>query len=230
MKTAMTIIFTLAVAICHAELGIHAVTRTLMDEDASSVTYKDRMSDGTYRDSRVLKPKMPEYPVRTTLVETNDTDRFFELVYESVYAGGRKSTNHTAVLKSKRDIIRDRLTLPPMPQEVTNAPARSDAFALTKNRVLGKPVIVTNKIMRMGAVQPRVLDSKIVNGEVHQRMTDGTTRVEPLRRAFTARVTTEKPREVPEPEGESQLFLLGFAAGAAAAGGVVAAKKQALKK
>ena len=230
MKTAMTIIFTLAVAICHAELGIHAVTRTLMDEDASSVTYKDRMSDGTYRDSRVLKPKMPEYPVRTTLVETNDTDRFFELVYESVYAGGRKTTNNTAILKSKRDIIKDKLTLPPMPHEATNAPAKSDAFALTKNRVLGTPKLVTNKIVRMGAVQVRVLDSKLVDGKVQQRMTDGTTRTVPLRRAFTARVQPNEPKEVPEPEGESQLFLLGFAAGAAAAGGVVAAKKQALKK
>lgn len=225
MKTAL-ILFLFALT-CRAELGVYAVSRTLISEDATGVVYKDKMSDGTFRNSQVAKPKivLPEYPIRTTLIATNDTDRFFELVYESVYEGGRKSTNYTAVLKDKRDIIKSKLTMPPMPEESTNAPSRKDAFALAKNSVLGAPVVVTNTVKRMGKQEPRIKSSIMENGKVVHTMTDGSTKIEKLRTAHTAKVASSSKKEVPEPTGKSATFLLGFAAGVAAMGGAVAVKK-----
>ncbi len=217
----------LIASICNAALGPHAIERVMIKEDATGVVYKDKMSDGTYRDSQVAKPKivLPEYPIRTVLIATNDTDRFFELVYESVYEGGRKATNYTSVLKDKRDIIKSKLVVPPMPEESTNAPAKIDAFAFAKNRIMGAPIVVTNTVKRMGANQPRIVSSTMANGKVVHTMSDGKTKIEKLRTAHTAKVASSGKKEVPEPTGKSATFLLGFAAGVAAMGGAVAVKK-----
>lgn len=212
----------LAAITVRAALGPHAVSRTLISEDDTAVAYKDKMSDGTYRDSQVVKPKivLPTYPGRITLVGTNDTPRFFELVYESVYDGGQKATNYTAVLKDKRDIIKDRLALPPMPEESTNAPARTDAFAVAKNRMIGQPVSITNKVVRMAPYQPRLISSMMANGKVVRTMSDGHISIEPLRLAHTARVSASPsgPSVKPPPGNKyNARELAAFAAGAAAA-------------
>lgn len=223
MKTIISIC--LISASCMAALGPHPVERTRMSENALAVQYRDKMSDGTFRDSELPKPKMPEFPARIELTATNEAAAFWELVYVAHFDGGLVTTNYTSVLKDKRDMLAERLVMPEPPEPSTNAPAKLAAMALAKERMLES--VTTNRVARMGKRIPRALNSRIENGRIVQTMTNGSVRTNDLKTAHTARVNAQSPNpiEVPEPTGKSATFLLGFAAGVAAMGGIVVAKK-----
>jgi hypothetical protein len=213
-----------------AALGPHVVERVRMKESARAVTYKDRLSDGTYRDSAVNKPVAPDYPGRVALVATNDLPAMWELVYAAYFESGKVSTNREYVVKQGRDRLKLAPEVPPLPAALTNAPDKADALALAKIRMQRAEGTVRGKVTtnKMGKALARVKAVRMEGGKAVQTLTDGSERAVELRTAHTARVGASYPgkREVPEPTGKSATFLLGFAAGVAAMGGTVLGAKK----
>lgn len=214
-----------------AGLGPHVVERLRMTESGRQVTYKDKLSNGTFRDSAVVKPVTPEYPGRVALVATNDLPAMWELVYAAHYDSGKVSTNREYVVKQGRDRLKLAPEVPPLPEVSTNRPAKIDALALAKIRVQRAEAAVPGKVTtnKMGKAVARVKAVRMEGGRAVQTLTDGSERAVELRTAHTARVGAAYPgkREVPEPTGKSATFLLGFAAGVAAMGGVMVSSKKA---
>lgn len=191
----MKILFALSafcvLSVC-AGLGPHAVERLRISDDSKSVVYKDRMSDGTFRDSQMVKPKPPEYPERIELVGTNDMQGIWCLVYAAHYEDGRVETNVSYVVKTDpRDRLKTVPTMPPAPGEPDKPPAKTDALELAKARILPPAAAATNSVVKMAPHAPRVLSSKIKGNKVVHTLDDGTTIEAALKRAHTARVTTE---------------------------------------
>lgn len=77
----------------------------------------------------------------------------------------------------------------------------------------------------MGKFAPRVASSRVDGNKVIQTMTDGTERAETLRLAHTARVTAAAPVIAPPPGKHAKDYLLGFAAGVAAAAAAYGIKR-----
>jgi len=207
-------------------LGPHPVERIRMGETDAAVSYKDKMSDGSYRDSQIVKPDTPVYPGRIALVATNDVPGMWELRYAAYYESGKVVTNSQYVVKTARDRLKTApaLNAPPMP--CTNAPPRKDALAHAKARASAAPDNAsTNKVSRMGKRQGREVSSLIANGRVVRTMTDGAVIVEPLRVAHTARVTAAPAAIAPPPGKHTKEYLLGFAAGVAAAAAAYGIKR-----
>ena len=204
-----------------------AVQRIRMSETEEAVMYKDKMSDGTYRDSRVVKPKPVYYPERIELVGTNDAPRFYELVYVGYYFDGTVRTNHTPVLKSKR-MLAEELLVPPPPVPDVPPPhertlAKDDALGHAKARLLAPAAAETNAVRRMGPPAPRVKTALLADGKLVETMTDGTVRISAPRRAFTARTDAR-------PHNGNTGAPLGAAAAAGAAALAAAAGYAAGKK
>ncbi len=190
----------------HAELGPHPVERLRMGDTESAVLYKDKMSDGTWRDSQIVKPAAPAYPERITLSGTNDLPALWELVYVVTYEGGRVQTNSEFVVKtSPRDRLRTVPVIEDSPAPAEEAIVKTDALAQTK-------------VMKMGKRQPRELSATIRGDKVEHTLSDGTVSVAPLRVAHTARVSAPLP-DVQPPAGNkyNAKELAAFAAGVAAA-------------
>ncbi len=220
MKTALLLILSACSSL--AALGPHPVARILFKDTQQAVLYKDRMSDGTYRDSQIVKTV---YPVRITLVQTNDFPSMWALVYEAAFHDGRRETNENYVVKTDpRDRLKIVPVLPPMPTAVANS-IHKKALALAIGRTANHPQ--TNKVIKMAPYEARLISSKIKGNQVEMTLSDGTVKTAPLRLAHTARVTSDpRSQPVPEPTGNhSREYLLGFAAGVLAAGGIMASKK-----
>ncbi len=211
-----------------AELGPHPVERIRMGETEAAVNYKDKMSDGTFRDSQIIKPETPVYPVRIALVSTNDVPGMWQLFYAAYYESGKVFTNTQYVIKTQ---ARDRLKTvpvveaPPMPG--TNAPPIKDALAHAKVRAFAdQEPASTNKVVKMGKKQAREVSAMMANGKIVRTLSDGTVNVEPLRVAHTARVNV-KSVDVKPPAGNkyNAKELAAFAAGVAATLAALGIKK-----
>lgn len=113
------------------------------------------------------------------------------------------------------------LILTLLPAALFAGDIKVNALALAKRRAIKTGE--TNAVIRM-ADAPRISASEIRDGVVIHRMSDGSEVRASLKVAHTARVTAGRI-EVEEPKGKSASFMLGFAAGVAACGGVVVARK-----
>lgn len=216
---------------CLASLGPHPVDRTLMDETETAMLYRDKMTDGSYRDSQILKPapvKPPQYPVRITLIGTNDLEAMWGLVYEGAFEGGRVETNTEYVIKTGRDRLKTALEIPEPPRAYTNDFSKENALDHAKQR---RPILLsdtsTNKVMRMAKAEARV-DGTLIDGDfIVMSMTDGTERRQPIKKAFTSRVSARPVTDITPPVGNRYGVkeLAAFAAGVAATLAALGVKK-----
>lgn len=208
-------------------LNPHPVSRVRTGDDNQAVYYTERLSDGSSRSSKVAKPTPPEYPHQVTIIATNETPKYYELIYAARYDNGRIRTNSQVILKSQRDIINS--ISPPMPElpaEPLDQPAPSDALSHAKARIRQSRIITTNNVMRMAPRTPRVVSKMVVGDRVVSRLDDGTDTITPITRAYTARVTAaNRSSDVVEPTGDTNsggspsgaaALVTGLAVGAAA--------------
>lgn len=226
IKAAFILFFVILAASAPADSRV--VYRTKMAETDSEVLYKDRLADGSLRDSKVKKPAPPEYPERVELTGTNSLASMWELIYVAHYAGGRVQTNYDHVVKSQRQRAETAIDAlqPPTPRPRPASTNRKDAVALALARHIASApapeAAVTNRMKPRAAT---VLSERIDGGQIVRHLSDGTeTRTTP-RRAYTARVAAQPSAPAGSGTPSQAAGAAAAAAIAAGAAGYIAGKK-----
>lgn len=218
--------------------------RLRMGETEDAYQWRETMTDGTVRESVVLKPKPPPQPVRVRLIATNDVGFAWRYDYEVGRDDGSVITNASFQPKPPRERLAKQLALerptdPPMPDELV-AEARGHvaregakrrlAKEMALNQISGivSPVVTQKMANRIYAAETTRIDKdrlRVVmsNGIV---LTTAVHRVVGKRIAALDAILDPVPVSEPEPDGMPPIAgnaiaaIIGAAAGAAAGAGL----------
>ena len=222
MKRAIVLCVLYACALnlaAQSNLPAHLVWRMRVSQDGAGTTWRDQMSDGTFRESTV---PWPETPVSVNLVETNDAGQAWRLDYRATYVNGTNvavRTNFTFVLKPREERMKP--ARPPLPALIpwsdraasvaSNRPHNAFAQIAARRSGVHAPASRTNLMAR----PLRALAQHVDGDALVSRMTDGSVVTSSLRRVTTARVASANPH--PASDNGGGMPIVGAAGMAAAA-------------
>lgn len=202
--------------------------RLRMGETETDWLWRETMTDGTVRDSKIPKPKPARQPVRATLIATNDIGWAWRFDYEVGHNDGSVATNASFRPKPPRARLAPLLDLrrPPLPGDpittvhtalAKERDVRHRAAGLTMVRKATPSGIITNYMQSRIYVKTT---TPIDHNHVELRYSDGAVTTQSIQRIIGAPIATlasthaPTPPPPPSPPSTTAVALISLLSGA----------------